>query len=127
MEFMLQERRGGESVGETVLFAPLGLVRLRPLHPRLTPWAAFFRRFAAGLRGIAVLRLRAALHFAARDCTWSAGAQDSGRFRGLAGTCALGYWCGGEGETDGEFGAAFGLVAAGDLSTVILNHAIDCA
>jgi len=30
-------------------FAPSGLAALFPFHPRLTPWAAFYRRFAAGL------------------------------------------------------------------------------
>jgi hypothetical protein len=39
----------------------------------------------------------------------------------------LRYGFGGEWETDGELGAAFGLVAASDLSTVILDDAIDCA
>jgi len=29
-------------------FAPSGLVALFPFHPRLAPWAAFHRRFAAG-------------------------------------------------------------------------------
>src|SRR5438270_12985493 len=54
MEFMLQEVRGRKNEREKGSFAPPGLVRLWLLHPRLTPWAAFFRRFAAIFLGFAV-------------------------------------------------------------------------
>ena len=33
-----------------ISFAPSGLVHLLNGYPRLAPWAAFFRRFAAGVR-----------------------------------------------------------------------------
>jgi len=32
-------------------FRPFGASSLRACHPRLSPWAAFFRRFAAGILG----------------------------------------------------------------------------
>jgi hypothetical protein len=38
--------RGLKSVRENSSFAPLGWI-ISLLHPRLTPWAVFFRRFAA--------------------------------------------------------------------------------
>src|ERR1700726_1804000 len=44
-----------------VLLSPLrGLFLFRPIHPRLAPWAAFLRRFAAfGIRAwLRALRLR---------------------------------------------------------------------
>ena len=38
---------------KSVSFAPAGLVLLKSFNPRLAPWAAFFRRFAAGtIRGL---------------------------------------------------------------------------
>ena len=44
---------------KAVFFRPLrGLVLLSLLNPRLTPWAAFFRRFAAGSRAWPLLILR---------------------------------------------------------------------
>jgi hypothetical protein len=39
-------------VPENWSFAPLGLMRLAPFYPRLTPWAAFLRRFAANNMGL---------------------------------------------------------------------------
>ena len=36
------------SLCRVVSFAPSGLAQIPAFHPRLTPWAAFFRRFAAG-------------------------------------------------------------------------------
>src|SRR5437764_5157517 len=42
--------RGARSVRENSSFAPAGAGLFPPLHPRLTAWAAFFRRFAATTR-----------------------------------------------------------------------------
>jgi hypothetical protein len=39
-------------VPENWSFAPLGLMRLAHFYPRLTPWAAFLRRFAANNMGL---------------------------------------------------------------------------
>src|ERR1039458_6088701 len=38
----------GRARGPLLSFAPAGLVPLKTDYPGLTPWAAFFRRFAAG-------------------------------------------------------------------------------
>jgi len=115
MEFMLQEGRGVAGPGECA-----GEVFFRPDGARL-----FLRFYTHGLRrGPHSFRFAAIfLGFAVRGR--AQGFQ--GNITSSAGACALGYWFGGEGETDGEFCAAFGLVAAGNLSTVILDHAIDGA
>jgi hypothetical protein len=39
-------------VRESWSFTPLGLIRLSHFYPRLTPWAAFLRRFAANNMGL---------------------------------------------------------------------------
>src|SRR3984957_3557313 len=56
-------------------FAPSGLIQSFDLHPRLAPWAAFFRRFAAGpfqsslARGVGIdFDVGAAIFFAALGC-----------------------------------------------------------
>ena len=39
--------QGLKSLRENYSFAPLGLAYVPLAHPRLAPWAAFLRRFAA--------------------------------------------------------------------------------
>jgi len=58
-----------------LFFRPSGLIRLRAPTPRLTPWAAFFRRFAAGLphyiHSLAASRLASSWHAFLRRFGWS--------------------------------------------------------
>jgi hypothetical protein len=46
-------------------FFPLGLDNVAAVFPRLAPWAAFFRRFAAGSRSWSPFGLRCALSLSA--------------------------------------------------------------
>ena len=53
---LLKKTLGTKSVPEEVLFRPAGACSLLTLHPRLTPWAAFLRRFAAQVRHVRAVR-----------------------------------------------------------------------
>src|SRR5258706_7523249 len=58
----VEDGPGGSGHGSTSqanFFRPFGAGLLPGIYPGLTPWAAFFRRFAAdGLQGYAMPRLR---------------------------------------------------------------------